>query len=782
MGAKWFGARVLRKEDPALLTGKGRYVDDIKLPGMLHAAVLRSPHPHAGIRSIDKTRALAQPGVHAVVTYADLPEPMRNQKVPLLVPSPAIKQLYMPYCLAKDEVCFVGDPIAIVVADNRYLAEDAAALVDIDFEPLGSVSDCAAALEKDAPRSHRDADAALGNLGGLIPLVVGDTDAAFTSAAHVFREKIFQHRGGAFFMECRGMIAAPDPVQDSLTIYVSSQGPHRHKRAFLDLLDLADHQLRIVTPDVGGGFGPKGSFYAEYGALAATALLLRRPVKWVEDRHENFLSTQQERDQYWDMEIAVDKGGRILGLRGKLIHDSGAYMPWGVVLPWISASTVPGPYVIPAYKIDVHCVLTNKVPTSPVRGGGRPEAVVVMERLVDRIARELELDRAEVRRRNFIQPAQMPYNVGIIFRDGRPVIYDSGDYPSCQAKALAFADYDDFLARQAQARTQGRYIGIGIGNAVEATGLGPYESATARVSTSGKITVYTGATPQGQSHKTTLAQIAADQFGCDPSDITIVTGDTAVTGLGVGTFAARTAVNAGNSVHLSSGAAAGKIKQFAAQMMEVSEHDIVLENGFAKVAGSDLKRSFREVAARAVGMPGFSMAGGPEPGLEATSHFTPDRSTYSNGTHLAEVEVDIETGHVTILRYVVMHDCGTVINPMVVEGQVVGGVVHGVGNALLERMLYDDRANPISTHFGDYLLPLATDAPHVEILHMETRSPLNPLGIKGAGEGGTIPAIATLISAVENALEPFGVRITEAPISAQRIVELLGDAAKGRTR
>ncbi len=778
MGAKWFGARVLRKEDPALLTGKGCYVDDINLPGMLHAVVLRSPHPHAGIRRIDKTRALATAGVHAVVTHADLPEPMRNQRVPLLVPNPAIKQVYMPYCLAKDEVCFVGDPIAIVVADNRYVAEDAAAVVDIDFEPLGSVSDCAAALEKDAPRSHRDADPALGNLGALIPLIVGDTDAAFASAAHVFREQIFQHRGGAFFMECRGMIAAPDPVQDSLTIYVSSQGSHRHKRAYLDLLDWGDHQLRIVTPDVGGGFGPKGSFYAEYGALAASAMLLRRPVKWIEDRQENFLSTQQERDQYWDIEIAVDKDARILGLRGKLIHDSGAYMPWGVVLPWISASTVPGPYVIPAYKIDVCCALTNKVPTSPVRGGGRPEAAVVMERMVDRVARELKLDRAEVRRRNFIQPSQMPYNVGIVSRDGRPVIYDSGDYPACQAKALAFVDYDGFPARQAAARKQGRYIGIGIGNAVEATGLGPYESATARISTSGKITVYTGATPQGQSHKTTLAQIAADQFGCDPGNVTIVTGDTAATGLGVGSFAARTAVNAGNSVHLASIEAAGKIKQFAAQMMEVSADDIVLENGFAKVVGSDVRRSFREIAARAVGMPGFSMAGGPQPGLEATSHFTPDRSTYSNGTHIAEVEVDIETGRVTILRYVVMHDCGTVINPMVVEGQVAGGVVHGVGNALLERMMYDDRANPISTHFGDYLLPLATDAPDVEILHMETRSPLNPLGIKGAGEGGTIPAIATLLSAVENALEPFGVRITEAPISAQRIVELLRGAKK----
>jgi carbon-monoxide dehydrogenase large subunit len=776
MGAKWFGASVKRKEDPALLTGKGRYVDDIHLPGMLEVAILRSPHAHAGIRGIDKRRALALPGVHAVFDFADLPESMRRQTVPLLVPNPAIKQPLMPYCLAKDEVCFVGEPIALVIAESRYLAEDAAALVDIDFVPLPAIADCAAALAPGAALAHRDSSATLGNLAAHIPLNVGNVDAAFASAAHVFREKIFQHRGGPCFIECRGMIAAPDPVTEALTIYVSSQGPHRHKRVLLDLFDWADHQLRIVTPDVGGGFGPKGSFYAEYGALAAAAMALRRSLKWIEDRKENLVATQQERDQYWDMEIAVDADARILGIRGRLVHDSGAYLPWGVVLPWIAATTVPGPYVIPNLRLDVLCAFTNKVPTSPVRGAGRPEAAVVMERLVDCVAREMKVERDEVRRRNFIRPEQMPYRVGIVSRDGRPVTYDSGDYPTCQAQALKGADHAGFRARQADARARGRYIGLGIGNAVEATGLGPYESATVRVATSGRITVYTGATPQGQSHKTTLAQIAADHFGCTPDDITVVTADTAATGLGIGSFAARTAVNAGSSVHLAAQEAAHKIRQFAAAMMEVAEGDIELASGFARVAGSDVKRSFREVAAKAAGMPGFSMAGGPSPGLEATSHFTPDQSTYSNGTHVAEVEVDIETGAVRILRYVVMHDCGHVINPMVVEGQVVGGVIHGVGNAFFEHMRYDATAQPISTTFADYLLPLATDAPNVEIHHMETPSPLNPLGLKGAGEGGTIPAIATLLSAVEDALAPFGVRITEAPITPQRIVALLAEA------
>src|SRR6202045_3218579 len=454
----WFGASIKRKEDPDLLTGRGRYVDDIELAGMLHAAVLRCPHAHAGIRGIDKRAALALPGVHAVFTFSDLPESMQRQPVPLLVPSPAIKQPYMPYCLAKDEACFVGEPVAIVVADSRYLAEDAAALVVVDFEPLPAVSDCVAALAAGAPLAHRDASS---NLAAVIPVNVGNAAAAFAQAPHVFREQLFQHRGGPFFLECRGMIAVPDPMAEALTIYVSSQGPHRHKRVLLDLLDWADHQLRIVTPDVGGGFGPKGSFYAEYGALAAAALALRAPIKWIEDRHENFLSTQQERDQHWDMEIAVDDEARILGVRGTLTHEAGAYMPWGGVLPWLAASSVPGPYVIPSFHLDVSVAFTNKVPTSPVRGAGRPQAAVVMERLLDRVARELKLDRAEVRRPNFLTPAQMPYRVGIIFRDGRPVTYDSGDYPTCQRNALEAADYDGFPARQRPAPRQGRYIGPG---------------------------------------------------------------------------------------------------------------------------------------------------------------------------------------------------------------------------------------------------------------------------------------------------------------------------------
>jgi carbon-monoxide dehydrogenase large subunit len=775
-----FGAAAKRKEDPALLRGEGRFVDDIALPGMLHAAFVRSPYAHATVRGVDRRTALDVPGVHAVLVFADLPESVRARTLPLLVPSPAIKEAYLPYALVKDEACYVGEPVACVVADSRYIAEDAAQLVEVDYDPLPAVNDCRAGVDPNSPRAHAQSES---NIAARFPVKVGDADRAFAGARHVFREKIYQHRGGPFFIECRGAVASYDAGADATTLYVSSQGSHRIKRCMLEMFDVGDHQMRVVTPDVGGGFGPKGSFYPEYVNVAVASKLLKRPVKWIEDRRENFLCTHQERDQYWDVEIAVDADAKILGVRGQLIHETGAYVPWGIVLPWITATTVPGPYVIPNFKLDVLSVYTNKIQTTPVRGAGRPEAVVTMERLMDRVARELELDPAEVRRRNFIRPEQMPYNVGIIFRDGRPVTYDSGDYPASQAAALREADYEGFAARQAAARANGRYIGIGIANAVEATGLGPYESATVRVATNGRITVYTGATPQGQAHKTTLAQIAADQLGVEIGDIDVITGDTANNSLGIGTFAARTAVNAGNSVHLAALEVADKAKKLAAGMMECMEEDLELAGGFVRIKGEpDVRKSFREIASKSIGMPGFSMAGQLPPGLEHTAHFTPDQSAYASGTHVAEVEVDIETGAVKILRYTVAHDCGRVINPLVVDGQVIGGVAHGVGNALFERMVYDDNAQPVSTNFGEYLLPMATDVPRVDLVHMETPSPLNPLGIKGAGEGGTIPAIAAIVSAVEHALSCFGVSIAEAPITPQRIVELLGDHALGRTR
>jgi carbon-monoxide dehydrogenase large subunit len=780
MASTWFGASVRRKEDPVLLTGRGRFVDDIHLPYMLHAAFVRSPHAHARIMGIDSAAAQTVEGVHLVLTHADLPESMRTRPIPVMMPNPIIKQPFMPLALARDEVCFVGEPVAVVIAESRYIAEDAANLVTVTYDPLPAVSDCRAAIEAGAPPVHLGSPS---NIAAQLPVRHGAVEAAFGGAPHVFRDDFYLHRGGAFFIECRGVVAEHDASTDSYTLHVTSQGSHRIKEGMLDLLDVSEHQIRVITPDVGGGFGPKGALYPEYPVAAVAARILGRPVKWISDRHEDFMSTNMERDQYWEMEIAVSNEAKILGVRGRLVHEQGAYLPSGIVLPWIAATTVPGPYVVPAFQMDVIAALTNKPACSPVRGAGRPQGIFVMERLMDRVAREFGLDPAEVRRRNFIRPEQMPYKVGIIFRDGRPVVYDSGDYPACQENALAAADYDGFRARQAQARVHGKYLGIGISNVVEGTGLGPYEGATVRVARTGKVTVFTGATPQGQSHKTTFAQIVADQLGVGIDDVTIVTGDTGTIAWGMGTFAARSAVNAGSASYLAAVEVGKKIKDFASRMMEVSPDDLELRDGHVGVRGvPGMQKSFREIAIHAISAPGMSNLGGLVPGLEYTSYFTPDQSTYSNGTHIAEVEVDIETGEVEIRRYVVFHDCGRVINPLVVEGQVVGGVAHGVGNALFERMVYDENGQPQSTTFAEYLLTTAPHMPRVEVHHMETPSPLNPIGVKGAGEAGTNPAIAAIVNAVSDALTPFGVWITEAPISPQRIVELLGEAALGRTR
>ena len=483
------------------------------------------------------------------------------------------------------------------------------------------------------------------------------------------------------------------------------------------------------------------------------------------------------------MEIAVDEDSKLRGVRGSLIHDSGAYLPWGIITPFISATTVPGPYVLPAYEMNLSVVFTNKVATTPVRGAGRPQAAFVMERLMDRVALDLALDPAEVRRRNFVQSEQMPYPVGLVFRDGSPVVYDSGDYPRCQEKSLELADYDNFRARQAVARAEGRYIGIGLGSYVEGTGLGPFEGVKVKIEMSGKVAVQTGAAPQGQGHQTMLAQIVADRLGVKPGDVSVTPGDTAGVGIGIGTFASRITANAGPSAQMAANTVREKLVKAASHLLEAAEEDLDLADGRVFVKGvPDHGKSFAEIASFANGMPGFALPGGVIPGLEETAYFTPERSTYANGAHVAEVEIDIETGAVTILRYSTAHDCGTMVNPKMVEGQVMGGVAHGVGNALYEWMHYDDDAQPQTVNFGEYLIPMATDVPRVEQVHIESPTPLNPLGVKGAGEGGTIPALAAIAGAVEDALAPFGVRVTQTPMTPPYILSLLDAARKSGAR
>ena len=778
MGAKMFGARVKRQEDPTLLTGRGNYTDDIHLPGMLEAAFVRSPHPHARIRGIDKTRAAAVPGVHAVVTLDDLPGEYRDVRVPFQVPNPAITQPLQQGLLENREVRFVGEPIALVVADDRYTAEDAAMLVDVDYEVLPAASDARDALADGAPLSCADSP---DNQAAAYKVGYGDVAAAFASAPHTFELSLWTHRGGGFAIENRAVVANYDAMEDQVTLWSATQSPFLVKQNVVDMLGWNEDQLRVIAPDVGGGFGPKTIYYVEEAVIPLCAKMLGRPVKWVEDRRENFVATNQERDQYWDMEIAVDGDGKLLGVRGSMIHDSGAYMPWGIISPYISATTVPGPYIVPSYELDVRVALTNKVAVTPVRGAGRPQAVFAMERLMDRAADGIGMDRAEIRRRNFIQPEQMPYSTELIFRDGKPMTYDSGDYPQCQQKAIELAAYGDFSTRQAAARAEGRYIGIGIANFVEGTGLGPFEGATVRVGPSGRITIYTGGGDSGQGHWTTLAQICADKFDVGVDNVDVHVGDTFKIANGVGTFASRIAVNAGNSVNIAADAVREKALKVASHMLEAAEEDLDIIDGRIVVKGvPDMSLALSEVARAVQGMPGFSLPGGVEPGLESTQYFSPPQASYCNGTAVVEVEVDVETGEVTILKFAIAHDSGNLINPFLVDGQVHGACAHGIGNTLYELMLYDDDANPVSTNLAEYLLPAAPEIPNIDVTHLESPTPFNPLGVKGAGEGGTIPALASIVGAVEDALSPFGVQLTETPITPARIVELV-DAARGQS-
>jgi carbon-monoxide dehydrogenase large subunit len=779
MGAKLFGARVKRLEDPALLAGRGRFVDDVKLPGVLHACFVRSPHAHARLHGIDTKPAMGIPGVHTVLTADDLPEPMRSKPMPMLLPNPVITVARTQTVLARDEVHYVGQPVAVVIADTRYIAEDAAALLIVNYDLLDAVGDCRDAIKDGTARAHGDLDS---NIVAKFALAYGDIDAAFVDAAHVFDEMIWQHRGGGMALETRAVLASLDPVSDVLTVWSSTQTPHIGRRMLADLLEREIEAIRMIAPDVGGGFGPKAIFYPEEAVIPAVALKLGRPVKWIEDRHENFLCATQERDQYWNMAIAVDTDGKILGVRGHLLHDSGAFVPWGIIMPYIAAVTVPGPYVIPAYYLETVVVLTNKVPTTPVRGAGRPQAVFAMERLLDRVARELRLDRAEVRRRNFIKPEQMPYEVGLLFRDGKPLVYDSGDYPKGQKTALELGGYESFRERQRVALDEGRFIGIGLANYVEGTGLGPFEGVTVRILPSGRVVVATGATSQGQGTRTTLAQIVAEQVGCRIEDIVMTIGDTAAIAHGVGAFASRQAVNAGCSAVIAGQAVRTQLIALAARALGVSESNVNLDDGQAvAMTGNKPTIPFGELARLAEGIPGVSLPSGQAAGLEHTAYYAPSQAAYCSGTHVAEVEVDPMTGGVKILNYTVAHDSGRIINPLIVEGQVQGGVAHGIGNALFEWMQYDDNAQPLTTTFADYLLPLATDVPKCTIVHVETVSPFNPLGVKGAGEGGTIPAPAAIIAAIEDALAPFKVHFAETPLTPDRIVAALRAAEAYQT-
>lgn len=780
MSNKYFGMRLERREDAALLTGRGQFVDDLDPPGTLTAHFLRSTHAHARLKHVDLSVARSCPGVHAVYAFADLPAVLREKPFPLLAPDSRIKQPLTYLALAKDEVHYVGEPIAVIVADSRALAEDAAEKVTIDYDALPAVSDCREALQTEAPRVHLgSAD----NVAATFTEQYGDVDAALARAPRRLHESFWQHRGCGHAMEGRAVLGMHSALDNSLTVWSATQVPYLVKQVIIAMLGWDDSKIRVVAPDVGGGFGPKGQLYQEEVVVPWLAAALGRPVRWTEDRREQAISTTQERDQYCEADIGFDEDGRLIAVKASLIHDTGAYLPWGIITTWIGASTLPGPYVLPNYRMDVTVALTNKVGTSPVRGTGRPQAVFIMERLIDRMAQALQIDPVVARERNLVRPEQMPYEIHLVGRDNKKVQYDSGDYPRCQALALERADHAQFRRRQAAARGEGRFLGIGVATYVESTGLGPYEGALARILSSGKLGIFTAAASQGQGHKTMLAQIAADAFGTEIEQVEVATADTSLFPMGVGTFASRIAVNAGSSVHNAVNNLRSRVLKLAGRILQTDEANLEIVPGAVRVGHRASMMRQITVTPRQIrlqdllhlsfGYPGFSgeLA---EAGLAAIDYFFPPHATYANGTHVAEVEVDPELGRVDILRYTVGHDCGRAINPLIVDGQIRGGVAHGIGNALLEYMFYDGEAQPQTTTLEEYLLPAIADVPKIDIVHMESPSPLNPIGVKGAGEGGTIPAAAAIIAAVEDALAPFGIKINEAPISAERIVALVG--------
>jgi aerobic carbon-monoxide dehydrogenase large subunit len=768
---KYIGHSVKRLEDHPLLTGSGRFVADLQFPDTLEAAFVRSPHAHAAIRGIDTSVARRCPGVQAVLTLADLLPLLAQVRLPLQFRTAQLPPDITPLVLAKDEVAFVGEAVAVVVAQTRYLAEDAAALVAVDYEPLPAVSDCRQALQPGAPRAHRGR---AGNVLVEFRQTYGDVEDAFARAPRRSSVSLKQHRGGAHSIEGRGALAAYDGNEERLTLWSSTQLAHEMRAFLMTLLRLDENQLRVVAPDVGGGFGAKFVMYPEEVTLAASCLLLRRPIRWIEDRREHFLAAIQERDQYWDLEVAFDNDGRLLGVRGEMLHDEGAYTPQGINLPYNASTALPGPYILPAYQLDVRVVETNKVATMPVRGAGYPEGAFAMERLLDRVADELGLERAEVRRRNLVPPEKMPYVSPLKTRAGSPVALDSGDFPACQRMALEAIDYAGFASRQRRARAEGRYLGLGVGNGVKGTGRGPFESGIVRIGRSGRISVYTGAMPMGQGIKTALAQICAEQFDVAPDTVAVAAGDTAVIPYGQGGFASRQTVTAGSAVHLAASAVRDKALKVAAHLLEVSVSDLELRDGRIEIAGAPGSGlTLREIAEAVSGVPGYAMPGKFEPGLESMQSFLPSALTYGGGCHAVEIEVDIETCGIRILRYVVVNDSGRVINPMMVEGQLTGGAAHGIGNALFEWMGYDDQAQPVTTTFADYLMPSATEVPKIEVKLAEYPSPLNPLGVKGVGESGCVPAAAAIVSAIENALSPFGIRISEYPVTPAKLFALL---------
>jgi carbon-monoxide dehydrogenase large subunit len=772
---KYVGQRMTRTEDPRLLTGQALFVDDVQIPGMLHVAFLRSDYAHARVKSIDVSAARERPGVVAVYTAEDMGDDWRPSP-PNVSPPPGMEGVTFysrtPVPLVKDKVRHVGEALAMVIAESRYIAEDAVEDIWAELEPLEAVVDLEKALEPDAPLVHDGLDS---NLAAHLAQGKGDYAAAREQADHVVKRRIVIDRCAAGAMENRGIVAHWEPRSQHLTVWDTTQAPIPIRNGLAALFGLSAHQVRVIAPFVGGGFGPKIMlYYPEEVSLTWATLKLGRPIKWIEDRRENFFATTQERGQIHYAEMALRKDGRILGISHEFLHDTGAYDPYGLTIPLNTQSHSMGAYDVANYHSDLKVVFTNKTIVTPVRGAGRPQGIFVVERLLDQAAKELGIDRVEIRKRNLIPPDAFPYEHKIIDQAFSPLVLDSGNYIATLEKAAAMIGYEKFVKEeQPRLREEGKHVGLGIVPFIETTGVGPYEGARITVETDGKISVATGVGTQGQGHFTSFAQIVADQLGVSPRDVRMVTGDTAEFHWGTGTFASRGAVVAANAIRAAAVSVRKKILKQASKVLDTPEEELELAEGQVRVADiPEQSIGLGELAVLANPLRG-AVEPGTEPGLESTDYFGPQYGATANGTHAIILEVDPETMMIDIKRYVTVEDCGTVLNPLILEGQIHGGVALGIANSYYEQLIYDENGQLLNASLADYLIPSSTEIPRIEVGHEETLAPQNPIGSKGAGEAGTIPVPAVFAQALEDALSDYELEIFEMPLSPNRLFELL---------
>jgi carbon-monoxide dehydrogenase large subunit len=765
------GLSVKRREDRRLLTGRGHYVDDVRLPHLCHAAIVRSPHAHARIVGVDARRATALPGVLAVLTIADLPE--CAAAVPSLVTSPRFRPYVQP-AIAGPKVRHAGEAVAVVVADDVYRAADAAEVLDVRYAVLRAVATVEAALAKGAARVF---DEWPDNVAGPSAGAVGDVTRGFAQAHVVVEARLSVPRVAAMPIEPRGVVAQPDAPDGRLTVWASTQMPFAVRAAVAAALDLAEEQVRVIAPDVGGGFGAKGHVYPEDVLIPAVARRLGRAVKWIETRREHFLATAPDRDQHHQLRLGVASDGAIAAIETTFTRDGGAYPVLGDVITLNTINHLPGPYRVAHLKGSAVNVVTHKTFTGAYRGAGRPEVAYVLDRLLDRAARRLGMDPAELRRRNLIRFDEMPYTTGLRYRDGIPIVYDPADYPAAFDRLLARFGYDEWRAAQKGRRASPRPIGIGLSAYLEGTGIGPFEGADVRIDPSGMVYLQIGVSSQGQSHETTLAQVCAAELGVDTERVVVVGGDTAVLGYGNGTIASRVAAVAGPAVARTSREVARKARLVAGELLECAPTDVVFADGRAHVAGmAGRSIELGELARGSLRSPTLLLEGAP--GLHACAFFRPETVTWAFGAHACALEVDVETGAVRLLRYAAVHDCGRPLNPMVVEGQLHGGIVQGIGAALGEELIYDGGGQLLTGSLMDYGMPKADQVPPLDVVALDFPSTRNEMGIKGVGESGIISPVPAIANAVEDALADRDVAIERVPLTAASVWEALRSAQR----